>query len=258
MCCTSSPSTTAFKQNPNLDITPRTFIFGGKAAPGYHMAKLMIKLITAVADVVNKIRWWAIASRSSFCPTTTSPTASGFIRLRSVGANFHRWQRSLGHRQHEVCHERGPHHWHPGWGQCGNSRCRGAENFFLFGLTADRRWSISNPRAIALGTITYQVTPNCSKCHDLINSGHVLPRQSVTCSNPWWISCCTTTVIYCWRTIPPMSTARKPSAKPIETQTLGLAVDSERGSHGQVFERSRHPGVLRSDLESAAGAGTAR
>jgi len=42
------------KQNPNLDITPRTFIFGGKAAPGYHMAKLMIKLITAVGEMVNK------------------------------------------------------------------------------------------------------------------------------------------------------------------------------------------------------------
>ncbi|MEY3298613.1 MAG: Maltodextrin phosphorylase, partial [Cyanobacteriota bacterium] len=42
------------KQNPNLEITPRTFIFGGKAAPGYWMAKLMIKLITAVGDMVNK------------------------------------------------------------------------------------------------------------------------------------------------------------------------------------------------------------
>jgi glycogen phosphorylase len=41
------------RQNPNLDISPRTFIFGGKAAPGYHMAKLMIKFITAVGDVVN-------------------------------------------------------------------------------------------------------------------------------------------------------------------------------------------------------------
>ncbi|MGG6237818.1 glycogen/starch/alpha-glucan phosphorylase [Nodosilinea sp. AN01ver1] len=41
------------KQNPSLDITPRTFIFGGKAAPGYHMAKLIIKFITAVGDVVN-------------------------------------------------------------------------------------------------------------------------------------------------------------------------------------------------------------
>ena len=41
------------KQNPNLEVTPRTFIFGGKAAPGYFMAKLMIKFITAVGDVIN-------------------------------------------------------------------------------------------------------------------------------------------------------------------------------------------------------------
>jgi glycogen phosphorylase len=42
------------KSNPQLDIPPRTFIFGGKAAPGYSMAKLMIKLITAIGDVVNR------------------------------------------------------------------------------------------------------------------------------------------------------------------------------------------------------------
>ncbi|NEQ67836.1 MAG: glycogen/starch/alpha-glucan phosphorylase, partial [Symploca sp. SIO2D2] len=42
------------KQNPNLDIVPRTFIFAGKAAPGYFMAKLVIKLINSVAEVVNK------------------------------------------------------------------------------------------------------------------------------------------------------------------------------------------------------------
>jgi len=41
------------KKDPNQDITPRTFIFGGKAAPGYFMAKLIIKLITSVAGVVN-------------------------------------------------------------------------------------------------------------------------------------------------------------------------------------------------------------
>ena len=42
------------KQDPNLDITPRTFVFAGKAAPGYRMAKLIIKLINAVAEVVNQ------------------------------------------------------------------------------------------------------------------------------------------------------------------------------------------------------------
>jgi starch phosphorylase len=42
------------KSNPAVEMQPRTFIFGGKAAPGYHLAKLMIKLITAVGDVVNR------------------------------------------------------------------------------------------------------------------------------------------------------------------------------------------------------------
>jgi starch phosphorylase len=42
------------KADPKLVITPRTFIFGGKAAPGYFMAKLMIKLINSVGEVINR------------------------------------------------------------------------------------------------------------------------------------------------------------------------------------------------------------
>ncbi len=42
------------KQDPSLDVPPQSFIFGGKAAPSYHMAKLIIKLINGVADVIRR------------------------------------------------------------------------------------------------------------------------------------------------------------------------------------------------------------
>ncbi|PRO65387.1 glycogen/starch/alpha-glucan phosphorylase [Alkalicoccus urumqiensis] len=42
------------KDNPSLDLTPRTFIFGAKAAPGYYMAKEIIKLVHHVASIVNE------------------------------------------------------------------------------------------------------------------------------------------------------------------------------------------------------------
>jgi starch phosphorylase len=41
------------KRDPQADVPARTFIFGGKAAPGYFMAKRIIKLITATGDLVN-------------------------------------------------------------------------------------------------------------------------------------------------------------------------------------------------------------
>lgn len=41
------------KDNPGLKIPARVFLFGGKAAPGYFMAKLMIKLINSVGEVIN-------------------------------------------------------------------------------------------------------------------------------------------------------------------------------------------------------------
>jgi starch phosphorylase len=42
------------KNDPNLKTVPRTFLFGGKAAPGYFMAKLIIRLINGVGEVINQ------------------------------------------------------------------------------------------------------------------------------------------------------------------------------------------------------------
>lgn len=42
------------KNNQGSDVYPRTFIVGGKAAPGYYMAKLIIKFINSIGEVINK------------------------------------------------------------------------------------------------------------------------------------------------------------------------------------------------------------
>jgi len=56
------------KCDPSLEIIPRAFIFGGKAAPGYAMAKLMIRLINAVGEVVNRDPDVAGRLRVAFLP----------------------------------------------------------------------------------------------------------------------------------------------------------------------------------------------
>ena len=56
------------KRNPGYDTPPRTVVLGGKAAPGYMMAKLIIKLVHAVADVVNNDRNTSGRLRVVFVP----------------------------------------------------------------------------------------------------------------------------------------------------------------------------------------------
>jgi len=41
------------RENPTIEVAPRTFFFGGKAAPAYHLAKLIIKLINNLADTID-------------------------------------------------------------------------------------------------------------------------------------------------------------------------------------------------------------
>jgi len=67
------------RHNPSLDLVPRTVIFGGKAAPGYELAKLTIKLISDVADVINNAPQVAGRLKVLFVPNYDVSTAENMI-----------------------------------------------------------------------------------------------------------------------------------------------------------------------------------
>jgi starch phosphorylase len=67
------------RHNPAIDFVPRTVIFGGKAAPGYATAKLVIKLINDVADIINNAPQVSGRLKMVFVPNYDVSTAEDMI-----------------------------------------------------------------------------------------------------------------------------------------------------------------------------------
>ena len=158
------------QRDPNAPIVPRTFIFGGKAAPGYRMAKLIIKLIHSVGEVVN-----------------TDPSVAGRLRVVFLPD----FSVKLGHRvypaadlseQISLAGKEASGTGNMKFAMNGaltigtldgaNIEIRdevGAENFFLFGLTAsevvERKREGYDPRAI------YEANADLREILDAIANG---------------------------------------------------------------------------------------
>src|SRR5262249_39254088 len=72
------------RQNPNLDMPPRTFLFAGKAAPAYHLAKLIIKLINSVAAVIDADENLSDKLKELFVPNYSVTLAERLIPAADV------------------------------------------------------------------------------------------------------------------------------------------------------------------------------
>jgi glycogen phosphorylase len=102
------------KRNPKMAMTPRTFLFGGKAAAGYAMAKLIIKLINSVAEVINHDPEVKQRMKVFSSGLQRHVRAKGLPRGGPERADIHRRQRGIRNWKHEVRREWGAYDWDSG------------------------------------------------------------------------------------------------------------------------------------------------
>jgi starch phosphorylase len=158
------------KKNPSTDIVPRTFIFGGKAAPGYFMAKLIIKLINAVGEVVNDDPGVAGRIKVVFFPDFNVKNSEYIYRAADLSEQIS----TAGKEASGTGNMKFSMNGALTIGTFDGANVEmleavGAENFFLFGLTADEVMSVKRS-----GYHPYEIYANNSELKeviDLIQSG---------------------------------------------------------------------------------------